>query len=205
MIGIIDYGMGNLRSVYNALDYVGLDAEIVGDAERLADYDHLILPGVGAFALAMQNLHSKNLVTPIREYIAAGKPFLGICLGMQLLASRGIEFGDSEGLNAVPGEVVPMDDLKEFPVPHVGWNNLEIVRNHPVYEGVKKDVDFYFVHSYHFQTPSDEWVIGTTDYGSRVVAAVAKGSVVGFQFHPEKSQAGGIALLENFANWDGSC
>ena len=205
MIGIIDYGMGNLRSVFNALDYVGLDAEIVGDADKLGGYDRLILPGVGAFALAMENLNKKDLVEPIHAHINAGKPFLGICLGMQLLAAYGIESGDTEGLGVVDGSVIPMDDLPKYPVPHVGWNSLEIVRPHPIFKGVKKDVDFYFVHSYHLDTPDFSAILGTTDYGRKYVAAVGKNNVVAFQFHPEKSQAGGILLLENFADWDGTC
>ena len=205
MLGIIDYGMGNLRSVYNALDYVGIDAEIVGEADRLEEYDRLILPGVGAFGLAMENLHLKKLVEPIRNHIAEGKPLLGICLGMQLLASRGSESGDTPGLGVIDGTVVPMDDVKAYPLPHVGWNSLEIQRDHPIFAGVKKDIDFYFVHSFHFDVTDNSSVIGVTDYGRKYVTAVSKGSVVAFQFHPEKSQTGGITLLENFANWDGKC
>ncbi len=205
MIGIIDYGMGNLRSVYNALDYIGQDAELITDAARLPDYERLILPGVGAFTNAMNNLRSRGFEAGIKSHVESGKPFLGICLGMQLLASRGVESGDTTGLDIIPGDVVPMELGPQFPTPHVGWNNVDLSYKHPLFAGVKNNIDFYFVHSYHFVTLDPKAVLGITDYGGPFNSIVASGSVVGVQFHPEKSQQGGLAILENFATWDGKC
>ena len=205
MIGIIDYGMGNLRSVSNALDYIGIDAEIITEAASVAQYDRVILPGVGAFALAMKNLREKGFEPAILSHVLSGKPFLGICLGMQLLASRGVESGETQGLNLIGGDVIAMDLPREFPIPHVGWNSVELQRPHPIFEGIKKNIDYYFVHSYHFANATDQDVLGITDYGSPFVSVVARDNVVGVQFHPEKSQQGGLALLENFAAWDGKC
>jgi imidazole glycerol-phosphate synthase subunit HisH len=205
MIGIVDYGMGNLRSLRNALDYVGLEVEVVSDAAALASYSHLILPGVGAFGKAMENLRAGAFIEPLRAHAGAGKPLLGICLGMQLLASRSYEFGDHEGLDLVPGRVVPFEASEAFPVPHVGWNNVRFGKRHPAFANAKTGVDYYFVHSFHFVADNPADVVATSDYGPEFTAIVGRGSVVGSQFHPEKSQAGGLGLLEGFAAWDGTC
>ena len=202
MIAIIDYGMGNLQSVWNALDAYAIDAEIINDPDRLKDYDRAILPGVGAFAKAMNNLNSSGFTEAIKSFVGEGRPMLGICLGMQLLAERGYEFGDSAGLGFIPGEVKPFDLSEEFLIPHVGWNSLEYSKDHPVFDGIKKNIDFYFVHSFVFHAAED-CVVAKCDYGGLFPAVVAKGNVIGAQFHPEKSQAGGLDILENFSNWDG--
>jgi len=207
MIGIVDYGMGNLRSLRNALDFVGLEVDVFAEASRVQEFSHLIVPGVGAFGKAMENLRTRGFVAPLRAHAAAGKPLMGICLGMQLLASRSVEFGDHEGLDLVPGRVVPFEASTSFPVPHVGWNDLTIAKRHPLLAKVnaKRAVDYYYVHSFHFSAKDQKDVIATSDYGRTFTAIVGRGSVVGTQFHPEKSQAGGLALLEGFAEWDGTC
>lgn len=208
MIGILDYGMGNLRSLRNALDYVGIEVDIVAEASRVAEYSHVILPGVGAFGVAMRNLRERGFVPAVHAHVAAGKPLLGICLGMQLLASTSAEFGDHEGLGLVPGKVVPFEVDPKFPVPHVGWNNVAFAdqaKKHPLLAKAKKAVDYYYVHSFHFVAAEPADVIATSDYGRTFSAIVGRKNVVGAQFHPEKSQAGGLALLEGFAEWDGTC
>lgn len=203
MIGIIDYGMGNLRSVQNALQSLGFPTSVITDPAAAADCGHLILPGVGAFANAADNLRRLGFDTALRNHVAEGKPLLGICLGMQLFASRGQEPYPSEGLGLIPGEVIPLELPAPFKIPHVGWNNLQHRRSHPVFEGIKKTIDFYFVHSYHFVTENPEDQLTLSNCAAEFVSTVAKGSIVGVQFHPEKSQDNGLKLLENFCVWDG--
>ncbi len=205
MIGIVDYGMGNLRSLHNALDYLGIEAEVVTDPARIAELPRVIVPGVGAFARAMEHLDARGFSPALRAHATEGKPLLGICLGMQLLASTSAEFGAHDGLGLVPGKVEPFPSVAEFPVPHVGWNTLTVSRKHPLFAKVKRPVDYYFVHSFHFTTDDAADLIATTDYGIAFGAVVGRGSVVGCQFHPEKSQSGGLALLEGFSEWDGKC
>ncbi len=205
MIGIVDYGMGNLGSVANALDYLGHAPRLLARAEEIPEASHLILPGVGSYAAAMANLARAHLVAAIRDHIAEGKPFLGICLGMQLLSTTGAEHGPTAGLDVIPGEVVPLEARPELKIPHVGWNNVDLKRKHPVFAGIKTHIDFYFVHSFHFRAADAADVLGTTPYGEDFASCVARGSVVGVQFHPEKSQESGLKLLDNFCDWDGRC
>ena len=203
MIGIIDYGMGNLRSVQNAIQSLGFQTSVISEPADAPSCSHLILPGVGAFAVAAENLRRLGFDEAIRDHAGEGKPLLGICLGMQLLATSGTEPHASTGLDLIRGEILPLQLPPPFKIPHVGWNNLLHQRRHPIYEGVKKTVDFYFVHSYHFLAadPADQLTL--TDCSVEFVSTVARGSVVGVQFHPEKSQDNGLKLLENFCNWDG--
>lgn len=205
LIGIIDYGMGNLRSVANAFYENGIDVEIVREAERLEDFSHLVLPGVGHFGAAADNLDKGGFRAPLKTFVDSGRPVLGLCVGMQLLASKGFEGRESEGLNFVPGRVVAIPPAPEKRVPHVGWNEIDIRLEHPIFDGVKQGRDFYFVHSYQFEVDDAADLVGVTDYEGPVTAVVARGSAVGFQFHPEKSQVNGAKLLENFAYWDGLC
>ncbi len=205
MIGIIDYGMGNLGSVTNALDHLGLEAEIVDSPSRLSVYDHFILPGVGSFGIAMRSLDASGWSDALRNKVADGIPFLGICLGMQLIFDIGEEYGTTAGLGLIPGRVVPLNPSPSFRVPHVGWNGLSYPGRHPIFQGVKEHIDFYFVHSYQCVPALDENVLARCDYGGEFVAAVGKANVVGVQFHPEKSQDMGLKILENFAEWDGTC
>lgn len=205
MIGIVNYGMGNLGSVANALDYLGLEAEIVDSPSRLGAHDRLILPGVGSFGMAMRSLNASGWSDALRQRVADGVPLLGICLGMQLIFDAGEEYGLTTGLGLVPGRVVPLSPRPPCRVPHVGWNGLSYSRRHPLFHGVKEHVDFYFVHSYQCIPALEETVLAQCDYGGEFVAAVGKKNVVGVQFHPEKSQDMGLKILENFAEWDGLC
>lgn len=205
MIAILNAGLGNLRSVYNAVYENGFDPEYVDDPEVLEDYSHIIVPGVGNFAAVMDVLEKGGFVEPLKSHVREGKPLLGICLGMQLLTSFGEEGGQHEGLGFIEGNVKKIDVSNDLRLPHVGWNTVSFQQDHPVLEGIKPDRDFYFVHSYEMECVDQADVLGVTDYGKKITCAVARGSAVGMQFHPEKSQRNGMAILENFCDWDGSC
>lgn len=205
MIGILDIGTGNLQSVTNAVSQQGFDPEIVASPAGLARFTHLILPGVGAFSRAMQNFRERGFFEPVMEHARAGKPLLGICLGMQILASRGTEHGQVAGLDLIPGEVTRIPEELGLSIPHVGWNDIELARPHPVFAKVKSGVDFYFVHSYVFATRDPRDSLAYTNYGARFSSVVARENIVGVQFHPEKSQVNGLRILENFCSWDGKC
>jgi glutamine amidotransferase len=204
-IGLVDYGMGNLKSLGNALGYLGVPYRICSEPDALAECSHVIIPGVGAFEQAMKNLTARGFVPALQAHLEAARPLLGICLGMQLLASRGTEPLTCAGLGIIPGAVAPLSPAPAFPTPHVGWNSAEYTRSHPVIDSLKRNVDFYFVHSYHFQAAQPEDILATTDYGPRFCSVVARGNVIGVQFHPEKSQEQGLRLLENFSAWNGQC
>ncbi len=203
-IGIVDIGTGNLGSLRNALYSQGWDSLLVSKPSDLERLTHLFLPGVGAFFDAVKRLHDSKLVDPIRRFAAAGNPIMGICLGMQLLADWGTEGGNVAGLGLVPGRVVHIE-ASGLRLPHVGWNNAYQERSHPLLEGIRNDVDFYFVHSYRFETTQACNVLAYTEYGERFASIVGQGNIVGAQFHPEKSQSNGLRLLDNFCLWDGTC
>jgi glutamine amidotransferase len=199
MIAIVDYQMGNLRSVQKALEKVGHPATITGDPQQVAAAEKIILPGVGAFRDAIAELRRRELIEPIKEAIEAGKPFLGICLGLQLLFDVSYEDGQYEGLGILPGEVKRFELPHEFKVPHMGWNQVRLRRRPPLFTGVDDNRHFYFVHSY-YVVPRDESVIsGETDYHRPFCSMVWRDNLVATQFHPEKSQADGLKLLKNFA------
>jgi len=198
-IAIIDYQMGNLRSVQKGFEKVGHAATITSDPRELAAAEKVVLPGVGAFGDAMAELKRRQLVEPIREAIASGKPFLGICLGLQLLFDVGYEGGEFEGLGVFRGKVVRFDLAPPLKVPHMGWNKGAIKIRAPALEGIADGTFFYFVHSY-FAVPDDPRIVAIeTDYGHPFCAAVAKGNLLATQFHPEKSQVEGLKILKNFA------
>jgi glutamine amidotransferase len=199
-IGIVDYGMGNLHSVHNALFHLGFDADLVSTPKELANCERLILPGVGAFAQAMANLHALNLVESIKSFAQSGRPLLGVCLGMQLLASEGFEYGRTEGLGIIKGKVVTLDTQGRR-LPHVGWNSVAIQKPHPLFKTQTKKADFYFVHSYHFVTEDPADALTTTEYGENFISSVSRDNAAGVQFHPEKSQEHGLRLLEAFCMW----
>ena len=205
MIGIIDVGIGNQGSIREAIYSLGHDPVPVSAPEHLEDLTHLILPGVGAYSHAMALLQGNGLIQPLRTFAASGRPLLGICLGMQLLASIGDENGPTEGLALVGGRVSRLPERPAIRVPHVGWNEVTFVQPHPVFEGVKDGMDFYFVHSYQFLPERESSTLGRTQHGAPVVCAVGERNVVGLQFHPEKSQKNGLRMLENFCDWDGAC
>ncbi len=196
MIAIIDYGAGNIFSVKNALDYIGLESKLTSDAKEIRESDGIILPGVGAFPAAMKMLNESGLVDTIKEE-AARKPFLGICLGMQMLFEKGYEFGECDGLGLIEGSVRYMD-IPELIIPHMGWNKLEKLNDCPLLKDVGDDEYVYFVHSYKAECADDN-IAAYSEYGGRVPALVQDGKYVfGAQFHPEKSGATGLKILRNF-------
>ena len=204
IIGILNYGVGNINSVYNSLIYLGYEPEIVTTPEEIEKYTHLIVPGVGSYGKAMSNIVELGFDIAIVKHAQQGKPLLGICLGMQILSEFGEEGGKIKGLGLILGEVKLLD-LVDLPVPHMGWNSLNFNFDHPICINLKKHVDFYFVHSYFFNVHDEKNVLASTDYGKQFPAIVTKDNVVGIQFHPEKSQDNGLLLIENFCEWDGKC
>ncbi len=200
MIAIIDYGMGNLRSVQKACEKLGVDAHISSDPHEISSAEKVILPGVGAFRDAMAALKSQGLVEPVQAHVDADKPFLGICLGLQLLFDISYEDGEWPGLGIVPGEVVRFEDQPDLKIPHMGWNRLDVQKPCPLIDGIPSDAHFYFVHSYHVVPKESSVVVATSGHGSPFVAAVGRGNMYATQFHPEKSQRVGLKLLENFAS-----
>ena len=196
MIAIVDYGAGNIFSVMNAMDYLGLPAELTSKADDIRNADGIILPGVGAFPWAMSMLTKSGLVEVIKEE-AVKKPFLGICLGMQLIFSKGYEFEETDGLGLIDGQVRLMTP-EGLSIPHIGWNKLEKNRECALLNGLGDDEYVYFVHSYAAEC-ADEDVAAYCEYGSRVTALVNRGTVYGAQFHPEKSGKTGLKILSNFA------
>ncbi len=196
-IAIIDYGMGNLKNVRNAFTYLGFDAKITGDYKDIERSSHLILPGVGGFKDAMLTLKQKGLAEPVKEAVEAGKNFLGICLGMQLLFESSEEFGYSEGLGILKGKVIKFDEKKVPLIPHIGWNDICIEGQAKEFDGIKNNSFFYFLHSY-YCVPEEDITAAFCDYYVRFSACVKKGNIFACQFHPEKSHTEGLALLENF-------
>ena len=200
-IGLVDYGAGNYASVRNALAHIGAPVFAVRTPDDLDEATHVVLPGVGAYAACMRRLEGIGMVDPLRELIAAqDRPFLGVCVGMQLLAGLGREFEDYPGLGAIDGECVRMDAAADagLRLPHVGWNALHVRDDVALFEGLGDTPHFYFVHSYAVRAEDDGVVAATVDYGADVTAVVARGCTYGVQFHPEKSQRAGLKLLENF-------
>ena len=197
MIAIIDYGMGNLRSVQKAVEFLGVAAEIVEEPERLSEATHLVVPGDAAFGDAMRNLRAAGWDQAIVEGIAAKKPFLGICVGLQLMFSESEEMGQHSGLGIMPGKCVRFPVTER--VPQIGWNQVAIKRDVPLLAGVPEGSFFYFVHSFYVETANESDCIATTDYGLDFTSIAGDDRVFGVQFHPEKSQAHGLRLLDNFA------
>ena len=200
MIAIVDYGVGNLFSLKCSLDAIGAEAVVTGDAAVLRNAGKIILPGVGAFEDAARKLQSTGLDTVIKEEAAAGKPILGICLGMQLLFEKSYEFGEHQGLGLIPGSVVPMAGFipAKLKIPHIGWNALRFQKSSPLFRFIREGDHVYFVHSY-FAAHCDEFVIADTEYGQYLTAAVQNKNVFGCQFHPEKSGTVGLNILKAFA------
>lgn len=210
-VAIIDYGSGNLRSVEKAVERAAREAglarqvSVTDDADAIGRADRIILPGVGAFAACMAGLAARDGVLEAIEHVALteGRPFLGVCVGMQLLANRGLEFGASDGLGWIPGEVAPLPHSPEFRAPHMGWNKVEAVSPHPVFGGLSGEV-FYFAHSFHFVAENASHLYGVTHHGIEAAALVGRDNMLGAQFHPEKSQKAGLAFLGAFLEWSPS-
>ncbi len=205
MITIVDYGMGNLRSVQKAFERLGHEALISSDPDQIAHAQRLVLPGVGAFRDAIAELNRLQMVDSIRDHVAADRPFLGICLGLQLLLDRSHEDGEWEGLGLVPGEVVRFGSTDGYPedlkIPHMGWNTLDPVDTScPLLTEIPAGSSFYFVHSYYVDPVDDKHIVGRTDYGLPFASMIGRGRMFATQFHPEKSQRIGLQLLANFAS-----
>lgn len=201
-IALIDYGMGNLKSIKNAIAHIGEHKVLLtSDPREIDQADVILLPGVGAFGDAMKNLRERNLVEILNEQVTVKKkPTLGICLGMQLLFEGSVEGGSHQGLGWIPGHVEYLDLPSELRVPHVGWNDLIIEQENPFFRDFGADSNFYFVHSYH-AVCEPQYLLATIDYGIRVTASVQNDNVVGMQFHPEKSQTNGLETMRRFFNW----
>jgi len=197
-IAIIDYGVGNLRSVEKAFTSQGVNATVTRDERVLRDADKLVLLGVGAFGYAMESLRNLGFDRLVIEAAKAGKPIIGLCVGLQMMFEEGHEFGAHRGLGLLPGRVV------KFPAgvraPHVGWNQVEFKQSHPVFHDLPDHSFFYFVHSYYVESADSSCVLGETEYALRFASICGRGNVIGVQFHPEKSQAAGLKLLNNFAH-----
>ena len=199
MIAIVDYGVGNLFSLQSSLKMIGAEAVVTGDEAVIAAADRIILPGVGAFGDAAAKLRASGMDKAVIREAAAGKPLLGICLGMQLLFDKSFEYGEHEGLGLIKGSIIGMEGTipSELKIPHIGWNTLHLTGEHPLWKYIKNGDFVYFVHSF-YGTDCDESVIATAEYGKELTAAVAQGNVMGCQFHPEKSGEVGLNILKAF-------
>ncbi len=202
MIALIDYGISNLRSVQKAFEHLDTAVTLVDTPDRLAQAERLILPGVGAFPAGMKGLRERGLIEPIKQAAREGKPLIGICLGMQLLFDVSDEMGNTLGLGLLPGKVTrlggPSAEVRGLKIPHMGWNQLEVVRDHPLVHDLVSGSYAYFVHSYAIYPEDQSITLATTDYGGPFASIVGHANVCGLQFHPEKSQAVGLQLLRNF-------
>lgn len=204
MIAIIDYGMGNLRSVQKGFEKIGSEAVVTADPRVILGAGKIVLPGVGAFRDCMRNLEAAGFVEPILKVIDQGRPFLGICVGMQLLFTDSTEFGRYNGLGVIPGHVLRFPEGmreggEELKVPQMGWNQLSFKRRPPAFEGIAEGANVYFVHSYYAKPDDDGVIATTTDYGMEFCSSVWRDNIVATQFHPEKSQDVGLTILKNFA------
>ena len=199
MVALIDYGVGNLFSLKSSLREIGAEAVVTSDEKVIAEADRIILPGVGAFEDAARKLRETGMAEVVKREAAAGKPMMGICLGMQLMFDVGYEYGEHEGLGLIRGSVRPIADVipEGYKIPHIGWNLLKFRKESPLFKYIKEDDYVYFVHSY-YAAECDESVIAVTEYGAELTAAVANGNVYGCQFHPEKSGEVGMKILKAF-------
>ncbi len=202
MIAIVDYDMGNLRSVEKAFLKLGLEAKVTRSPKEILNARHIVLPGVGAFKDCMRNLDQYGLIDPLLKSIGAGKPFLGICLGLQLLFEESSEFGVHKGLGVLKGRVVrfPSSGAEGLKVPHMGWNSINKKKESPLMNGIPEGEYFYFVHSYYAAPEDAGATLTTTDYGLEFVSSIAKDNITACQFHPEKSQKAGLRVLKNFGS-----
>ena len=201
MIAIIDYGMGNLRSVSKAFEATGHQATVTRDARVIGNASHVVLPGVGAFGDCMANLERYGLIEPVRSAVDSGRPFLGICLGLQLLFTESEEFGTHKGLGIIPGKVRRFAMEPALKVPHMGWNQVAYQRPCPLFDGIADGSYWYFVHSYYVD-PTDKGVAATTtSYGMTFISSIWRDNILACQFHPEKSQTVGLRLIKNFGLW----
>jgi glutamine amidotransferase len=197
MITVVDYGMGNIRSVVKAIELFTDDVRVSSDPRSIGGSSAVVLPGDGAFAMAMKNLKEMGWIDPLKEFISAKGYFLGICLGYQLLFSGSEEFGDTDGLNIVPGRVIKFRS-NTLKIPHMGWNQVNLTGQSAFMEGIPDNSYFYFIHSYHPVLEDDSWEIGRADYGEKFPCIIGKDNMMATQFHPEKSHKFGLKIIENF-------
>lgn len=202
MVAIIDYGAGNLSSVKKALDYLGAESEITQDREKIMSASHVILPGVGSFADAMNSMRERGLVEIVKEAALSGKPFLGICLGLQLLFDESEESPGVKGLGLLKGKIVQIPKKGELKVPHIGWNSVCFKQKNGIFAGLEENSYFYFVHSFYLKDADKEDVAAVTCYGVNIECAVQRGNLCAVQFHPEKSSKAGLRLLRNFLSME---
>lgn len=198
MIAVIDYGAGNLQSVVKAFHYIGCDVKVTADKEELKEASAAILPGVGAFGDSMRCLNRSGMVQPALDFIESGKPFLGICLGLQLLFEGSEEDPGVSGLGVLKGKICRIPDIGQLKIPHIGWNSLRIRKPEGLFQGMEENPYVYFVHSYYLHAEDRDVVSATTEYGVQIDAAVQKGNLFATQFHPEKSGRTGLKMLKNF-------
>lgn len=198
MVAIVDYGAGNLQSVEKALRHIGCDCQVTAASEKLLRADAAVLPGVGSFGDAMDQLRARGLEEPIRQFVESGKPFLGICLGLQILFEESQESPGVKGLGLLKGKILRLPKESGLKIPHIGWNSLDVKDREGLFKGLPEEPYVYFVHSYYLQAEEDV-VTATAEYGATIHAAVCKGNLMACQFHPEKSGKTGLAILENFA------
>ncbi|MCD7796888.1 MAG: imidazole glycerol phosphate synthase subunit HisH [Clostridiales bacterium] len=197
MVAIIDYGTGNLSSVQKALDYLGAENEITQDRDKILSASHIILPGVGSFGDAMESMRERGLVDTVKE-VAVSKPFLGICLGLQLLFESSEESPGAEGLGILKGKIVSIPKDNGLKVPHIGWNSIKLKQHGGIFDGIDNESYFYFVHSFYLTDADEDAVAATAEYGVEIECAVQKGKLCATQFHPEKSSKAGLQILKNF-------
>lgn len=203
MVAIIDYGAGNLSSVKKALDFLGAESEITKDRDKIMAASHIILPGVGSFGDAMDSMNRRGLTETIKEAALSGKPFLGICLGLQLLFESSEESPGVRGLGLLKGKIVEIPKDRGLKVPHIGWNSVSLKQTDGIFKGIDQNSYFYFVHSYYLKGADEGAVAATTDYGVEIQCAVQQGNLCATQFHPEKSSKTGLQVLKNFLAMEG--
>ena len=197
-VAVVDYGMGNLRSVMNAMAELGASAELIVDPDAIDRFERLLLPGVGAFAQAIDTLRKSGMAAALERFRATGRPVLGICLGMQLMCDASEEDGDHGGLGWIPARVISFPRNQGRKIPHMGWNGLHLARTDPIFDGVEEASDVYFVHSYYVACEQPRDVLASTEYGVSFASVIGRDNIYGMQFHPEKSQSIGLRLLANF-------
>lgn len=203
MVGVIDYAMGNIQSVVNAFEYIGEQVKVITSPKELKAVDRIVLPGVGAFGVGMKNLRTLGLIEALKEEVyEKRKPFLGICLGMQLICRESYEFGYFEGLGWIDARVVRFNKGTKLRIPHIGWNNILIKRPNKIIESKFNNVDVYFMHSYYVDAPDSEVVVATCEYSQEFIVSLEQDNIFATQFHPEKSQQAGLTIFKKFATGD---